>query len=504
MMTKRILALPLSLLLAFTASLAAAQELSQPQRLVVDTAPLPADGPVAALAGPGKGWSTVAVARRAAEVAPDVAVARARIVQAEAASAEAWAAVLPRATVSARYTYLGIGGNDPLVAVAGDLDALRARAGQIADPAARDVALAQVDGLVELSQARIDIPRHQIAFNATVAYPVTQLFTEILVGIEATEIGEQARAYELAATVADVRVQAIVWLMNHARAKAALNVAETRTRRARRDLASAKARLDAELGNWPDVLRFRARLAEAQRELAARQAAVSSTAAGLRALLGLEGTGPVAVDVAITLPPAMRPLAPVPSLVASAQAQRPEVAALEAWAESAERGASSARGAVWPSLSVSLGADYARPNTVYSPPGNRFRPSWSASAVLSWSPDAAYASSKKAARVDAEAAVLRRQRAMLLSGVRVEVESAVAEYRAAVAGMRAAKDQVRAASEAYAARRRGYELGATSVTELLAAEIDAHRASLALVDAGADARIRRARLSRALGHQVGG
>lgn len=483
--------------------LALALLLSSSTALAQEPAPARGPGPDPTIAaGAAPRLSLRGAVARALEVSPDVAVARAQIDEATAAHDEAWSRALPRVQLTARYTYLGLQDNDPLITPPGDLPALRQRAEEVVDPAARDVLVAQVEGLQSLASSRVEIPRHQLTFEGTVTYPIAQLFTEILPAIEASSRGEEARRVELEVAQADVAVQAVEWLMQHARARAALTVAERALARAEADLEAAERRLEAELGTVPDVLRFRARVAGARREQASREADVAGTAAALRALLDLEGRGPLAVSEDLTALPPLRPMPPAERLLARAEAQRPELRALDLWAAASDEAAKATSGGMWPQLNAQLAGQVGRPNNLYVPPGDRFRPSWSASLVLSWSPDAAYTASTTARRRRADALRIRRQAEALRDGVRIEVEQSVASYRAARAAHRASREEVTAAEEAYAARRRAFEVGATDVTELLAAELDSHRAQLALIDAGAELRVRRAQLQRAVGDPI--
>ena len=250
------------------------------------------------------------------------------------------------------------------------------------------------------------------------------------------------------------------------------------------------------------MARFEARVALAERGVAESRADVEATAVALRALLDIEGTGPLAFEEHLTEVP--KPLfeESAEDLIEAAWKLRDEMQAANALVRAREYAARSARGAMAPGVGVEAAVDYGRPNALYVPPIDDFRASWNVSAVVSWSPDGTWAASRAKQRVVAQEAEAKAQREQLKDFIRIEVVRTEAEYRASLESVRAAKRQVDAAEEAYAAKRRGFEVGISNAVEVIDAEIDVNRARLALIDAAARLRVRESALRTAIGEHL--
>jgi outer membrane protein TolC len=139
---------------------------------------------------------------------------------------------------------------------------------------------------------------------------------------------------------------------------------------------------------------------------------------------------------------------------------------------------------------------------LFIPPIDDFRTSWNVSAVVGWSPDGTWSASRAKERAVAAAAEAEQQRKQLRDLIRIEVVRAHAAYEASFESVRAAKRQVDAAEEAYAAKRRGFEVGVFDATEVIDAEVDVNRARLALIDAAARLRVRESALRTAIGEHL--
>ena len=181
---------------------------------------------------------------------------------------------------------------------------------------------------------------------------------------------------------------------------------------------------------------------------------------------------------------------------------RDEMKALKHLIQAQSAAVAAERGAIAPDLSLAGRADYANPNLSFVPPGDRFRSLYSLSAVLSWSPDQAWGASRRSRAAEASLRALRNERDRLADAIRIEVSRARATYVASFDTFAASRRQVAAAEEAYAARRRGYELGLFDATSLIDAELDANRARLGLINAGAAVRVRRYALLRSIGRRL--
>lgn len=425
--------------------------------------------------------------------APQVHAARARLEAAQAGVAEAQAGILPRVQLNARYTRLSEIDNDPLVALSIDLDAARAGTAQITDPAARAVIGAQIDQLAGLAQGRIVIPQNQYAFSAQLDYPASQLFFEILPGVEARSKSATAAALDVDVVRNVVALEAMEALLGHARAQRALQVARRAEARAKTNLDAARARAEVGQASRPDVLRFEARSAEAQGAVAAREADVQRSAVAVRTLAGLPGQGPAELAASVFTAPESS-TGDAATWVEKAYAERDELEALSERTLAGARAADAAAGAMLPTLAASARVDYANPNNLFVPPGDEFRTSWSLSAVLSWSPDGAWAAHKATDAARARARETRALMEALRDLVRIEVHEAHARRRAAEQGWAAAKRSAAAAETGYEAVREGYELGVFDATDLIDSELQLERARLGVIDASVSFRIWQVRL----------
>jgi outer membrane protein len=456
----------------------------------------------AVLEEPGVPWSIAKIAQRSVRTVHLVDAADRRVDQAAATTQEARAAAIPRFDLRARYTRLSPIDNAPLAPIPVDFDAARAAAANVTDPNAQTLWQQQLDVLEGISEGTIGIPQNQYNFRAAVRYPLLALFVQILPGIRTAQNAETASRYESNVARNDTALELIEIYMNHARARGSLAVAELALQQAEANRSQAEARLRGGVGNRPDVARFEARVALAERGVAESRADVEATANALRALLDLEGTGPLAFEERLTEVPKPAFEQGVEDLVEAAWKLRDEMQAANALVRAREYAVRSARGAMSPGLSVEAAVDYGRPNALYVPPVDEFRTSWNVSAVLSWSPDGTWSASRAKERAAAQEAEAKAQREQLEDFIRIEVVRAEATYRASLESVRAAKRQVSAAEEAYAAKRRGFEVGISNAVEVIDSETDVNRARLALIDAAARLRVRESALRTAIGEHL--
>ncbi|MEO1229156.1 MAG: TolC family protein [Myxococcota bacterium] len=435
-------------------------------------------------------------ARRAVARGPRVEAARARLQAAESEVGVAQAGLLPRLELVARYSRLNPIDNDPLVNLGFDVDAAKAGAAQIQDPAARDVLSAQLDGLAGLAAARIQVPSDQLAFSARLAYPVSQLFFEILPALSAREEGAKAASFELDVARNVVALEGTEALLGLIRARRALEVSTLALERAETNLAAAQARVEASRGTQTDVLRLEARRAEAERLRATRAADARRAEVATRTLLGVASDATLEPRLSgVPVPPS----APPSELVARALKDRDEARALGKQRSSAGAAASAARGGLLPRLSAEAFVAYENPSPLYVPPGDRFRDRWSLSAVLSWSPDGAFRASKSADAAEARAREVDASLRGLEDLIRIEVEEAAARLEAALVGLASSQRAETAAARARDNVRGGFEEGVFDATDLIDAELQLEEARLGVVDATVGAWLWQVRLRRRMG-----
>ena len=468
------------------------EEAAVPERLDLDRV----------LAEPGVPWSIERVAKRSVQTVYLVDAADRRVEQAVATTQEARAGAIPRFDLLARYTRLSPINNAPLAPIPVDFDAARQTLAEVQDPAAQALLGEQIDVLQEFSESSIQVPRNQYNFRASVRYPLLALFVQILPGIRTAQSAETASRFESNVTRNGTALDLIEIYMNHARARGSLAVAQLGLQQAQSNRDQAEALLRGGIGNKPDLLRFEARVALAERGIAEARADVAATAISLRTLLDIPGSGPLAFEERLTELPKTTIRESTDDLVEAAWKIRDEMQAANSLVQAREYAVRASKGAMSPGLGVEAGVYYGRPNLLFTPPIDEFRTSWNVSAVLSWSPDGTWSASRVKERARAQEAEARAQREQLKDLIRIEVVSTEAAYRAAIESVRAAKRQVDAAEEAYAAKRRGFEVGVFDATEVIDAEVDVNRARLALIDAAAALRIRESALRTSIGEHL--
>jgi outer membrane protein TolC len=464
---------------------------------------------VAAEPAPEPTWTVERVARRSVLTSNRVREAEAREEQANAVEARTRVGVLPRTSASLTYTRLSNVDNDPLVSVGVDLADVADDVEQVQDPAAQSALQAQLAVLQGLDGFAIDVPLDRYGLAARLSYPVSQVFLEVLPGLRAVGRVAEAREWEIRVARNDEALIAIQVYLDHVLAQSALLVAQQSVEDARVNRAEAVARLEAELSTRPEVLRFEARLAEAEQQAAERRADVLASAAALRARLDLDGAGPIAAEEVVGLEPSpSSDPQPDPEFddrsvevwVDRGLSARPELEALTQLIAARRAERTGRRGAMFPTVGVVGGLDVAQPNPLFVPPnGDEFRTVWSLSAVLAWSPDGALAAHHAAEEARARQGQVEAQLDELKDGIVTEVRQAHARLEAARVALRAADRQIEAAGEALAGRRASYREGLDAATEVIDAELQLSRARLSRVRATTAIRLQWALLQRSVG-----
>lgn len=442
---------------------------------------------------PAEAWSVDRIARRAVERSNPVLAREAERDEAAARRDRAFVDVLPRGQLSFDYTRIGDIENDPLVDLGVDLDAVAQDVAGVQDPAAQAALQAQLGVLQGLDGFAIDVPNERAQFSAELRYPVSALFFELLPALRATEHAEAARGLQLKAARNDEALRAVEIYLRHVLAQQALDVARLTEEEAALDRNQAQGQLDAGLATEPELLRFEARVAEAEGEVASREADVIATASSLRALLDLDGAGPLAAVEDVTRPELQRGLS-------KSAPERPESEAAELLVRARRAEAKATRGGAAPRLGVAAAVDVAQPNALLVPPNtDRFRTTWRLSAGLAWSPDRAAAAWLKGDEARARQRRAEANLAAVEDQIQIEVATAGARRTAATQRLAAAQRQVDAAERALEGRRAAYGEGLADATEVLAAERQLGEARLLRVRAGTQALLEDARLRRALG-----
>jgi outer membrane protein TolC len=306
-----------------------------------------------------------------------------------------------------------------------------------------------------------------------------------------------AATADVAAAQADLRLEVTraFWALVTARATAGV-------------VAQAMTRADAHLGDVRE--RFKAGFvppnevasADAQRS---RQRMLLIDAQNQRALASAELARLIGVDLLQPIEPVELlegpPLSPAPlsGLLAEARTMRNERRSLEQRIEAADFQRVAAGAGTRPTVAVTGGFDYARPNLRIFPIAKRWDDSWDASVAVRWplwDGDRARTEAAQAGRL-ADAA--RQRLAEFDSVLALELQQRLLELDSGRAAIEAADQGVRAASEADRVVTERYRAGVATQTEVLDAEGALLQAELDRTRTFAGIRLAEARLDRALG-----
>jgi outer membrane protein TolC len=242
--------------------------------------------------------------------------------------------------------------------------------------------------------------------------------------------------------------------------------------------------------------------AEAQ-ESRARMLAIEArnqrdvTTADLARLVGLKPGQPIEPVATLEAP---APAVPgVDPLVVSALESRDERRALERRIESARELRDAAAAGRLPTIAVTGGVDYARPNPRIFPRTDRWDDSWDAGVNVRWSFWDGGRTGADVAQASGAIEVARQRLAEFDSVLAVEVRQRALDLESGRAAVAAAADAVRAASEARRVVAERYQAGVIAQIEVLDAEYALLQAELDRARALAGVRLSEARLARAIG-----
>lgn len=280
-------------------------------------------------------------------------------------------------------------------------------------------------------------------------------------------------------------------------AQASVRVLEQALSRMEAHLVDARSRLEGGLVPQTDVLATEAQRSRQQMLLIEARNLLEAANADLRRLCGLPVDA--ALDVDSTLDPPAAPAALPAALVGQARTDRPERKALEFRIQGADQLRAAADAGRLPSLALTGGYDYARPNPRNFPRVPDWNTSWDVSVNVNWS-------LWDGGRVKAEVAQAAANRQAIEAGLRefdAVLESDVRQQRlnleSALAAIASADDAVRSATEARRVVDDRYTSGIATNSDALDAQLALVQAELDRTRAVANARLAAARLDRVLG-----
>jgi outer membrane protein len=306
-----------------------------------------------------------------------------------------------------------------------------------------------------------------------------------------------ALSNDLDATRADLRLEITRAYWSLVTAAENLRVVDESLVRIRAHLADARNQLDAGLVAPHDVLRIEAQ--ESRQRMLGIQARGGRDVAEAE-LARLIGAAPgMAIEPTTGLEPLDAQPADLTSLIAMARQGRPERAALLKRLEAAGDRGRAAVAAARPSVAVSGGFDYARPNPRIFPRVGEWAESWDAGVSVSWPLFDGGRTRAEVAETSAAARAAQARLAEFDAALALELRQRVSELDSGRAAIAAADDAVRAAGEARRVAGERFAAGVAPSTDVLDAQVAALQAALDRTLAVATTRLAEARLARALG-----
>lgn len=445
------------------------------------------------------GLTLETAARRAVETAPRVEQAEASAAAASARESEATSRLIPQVSLRAGYTRVSdvdqpslFGGPSPA-----ELERLEMRAGEVGDPAARELWEADLGRLrAQSGRDSFQVFQNRYSASARLDWSLTQTLFSAQAALEAA--GELRRAEDL---TREVRARAAA--LEAARrfyglmeARGQVELSEKSVERSRAVAREVEARVRAGAALESAALRARARLARAEGDRVRARAFASRAARQLATVLHRADTS---TTFALSARFEIEPAPAFEAALERARAERPELEAARARVETAraeQRARSLER---LPDLGVSAQYRWARPNPRVIPPVDEWRDDWRVGVSLAWSPTAQWGLTAATDRAASEARAAAARVVDLEDGIRDQVAATHARLRAAQAGVPPARDEVVAARAAYDVRLDQYRLGAATLDEVLEAERDLTAAEVRLLSALTGAAVAEHELRQATG-----
>ncbi|WP_415909366.1 TolC family protein [Oleiharenicola sp. Vm1] len=407
-------------------------------------------------------WTASDAVAAALRENPDAALARQRIVAAEAMIEQANAAWLPQLSVGARYTDT----NSPMMAF-----------GSILNQRAFNF------GLDFNHPGRID----NLNVAGTVGY---NLYSggRATAGRAAARAGARAAEEDLRAARAQLATEAIKALLNLHKAREAVGAVEAGVRAYAAAVANARLRFDAGQVLKADLLSLEVQLAQTREQLTTVRHGAALAERAFLFVLGRAPSSSEPVEVA-TEDTSLAQLA-----VPAAGAERPELAGLRQRLAAAEKMVAVARGARRPTVNAFASYQYDQGWKL-----DRHADSWLAGVSVDLNVFDGGQTSGKIRQAEAELAQVKEMLRKAELGFALEAEQARLAYDSARERLAVSAQTVAQAEESAALSRARFEKGALLTADLIGVEGRLLEARLRRTVAAADERIALVELHRALG-----
>jgi outer membrane protein len=438
----------------------------------------------------GNGLTADEVARRAVKSSSQVAAKRKSIESAEASVDQAKAGFYPGLTLSARYTRLSSIDEPELGVLAAPADQTL-RAGEV------------ITGPLVAAPLSFPTILNQYVLQAQLTVPLSDYLLRTSRAVSGANRVKNASEFEERATRLAVARDAKVAYYQWIRAQGLSFVGAQSVEQAKGHLNDANNAFQAGLVSKADVLRAQTGVKSAELFLERANSAVQLANARLRVMMKDEPGKKYEVGENILAPLASLPgTASEPAAFREASQQRLELKVLAENEQALRDHAALTSAGNYPRLDANASAQYASPNQRFFPQEDKFRGTWDAGVVLSWSPTAIFGAQAGARSLTAKAAELVAQRQALMDGLELEVSQALSAERDAQFAVTVTQQALAAADEGYRVRRELFRSGRATLVEVTDSETELTRARLELVNAHVDLRIAQVELLHVLGRDA--
>ncbi|MDF3069282.1 MAG: outer rane efflux protein [Polyangiaceae bacterium] len=437
----------------------------------------------------GNGLTANEVAERAVRSSSQLQAKRRSIESADAQVEQAKAGFYPALSLSARYTRLSKIDVPNLGVIAAPVDQtpglVPAGAQLVAVPLSFPVILNNY-----VLQAQLNVPLSDYVLRTSRAVSGANRVKN------ASELDERATKLSVAR---DARVAYYQWI----RVQGFSFVGAQSIEQAKGHLADSTNAFQAGLISKADVLRAQTGVKSAELFLERANSNVLVATARLRVLMRDTSGKPYEVGENILAP--MPPMAGALSdelAYQEASRQRLELKLLMENESAIRDQAALTRAGNYPRLDAMASAQYSNPNPRYFPQEDKFRGTWDAGVMLSWTPTAIFGVQAGTRALEARAAEVVAQRQALLDSLQLEVTQALAAERDAQFAVTVSQQALASAEEGYRVRRELFRSGRATLVEVTDSETELTRARLELVNAHVDLRIAQVELGHVLGRDV--
>lgn len=445
------------------------------------------------------GLTAAQVAARASAASPTVAIKAVEIEQAAARVDQTMIAFLPVIGGSASYTRLSkVKVNFGSGAIVGVQNPGPLVVGPCPAPLPGECVLDSMGQPAGAAPFAFSFPLNSYSLQATLAVPISDYVLSLSPArkgsIATKEATKLARDAERIKVEADAQIAYYNWL----RSVAQVVVAEESLVRTRARLADAQIAFEAGILSKADVLRLDSVVASAESGTVQARTFRDLMAKNLSILMQSDDDAFAVGEDVLGAGPS-RSGEDLDTLIAEGQRQRLELRALSRNAEAVDYGIRSLRAGYFPRLDGFAEATYANPNQRFFPLQNKWNPSWSVGAKLTYTINQSLRTRAQIKEIRGDARKLALQEDAMRRGVAMEVTQAYLDQGRAIAAIELTSRAQRSAEEAYRVTAELYRAGSATTTDVIEAELARVTTTLQEVNARIDLRVADLRLRHATG-----